>query len=317
MAAPGADKARGPTRSAVGDGAEGITAEEGSREGTVKLGNASPLSYGGPRGAAEAHGIHRAERGTGGPRPGHPRRHARHAGAFPPCDSAPRPLAPRPSPLLVLSGFPREVSAIVKSSAEEFSGVFCCYGWLVGSVRNGVAVRHVGASGRLTGKASPRRMLLEHLGGRETGLLGSWRRRGVALPSAYLREPRPPTGASAAPFPVTPQMSEGPRCPRHTSLSLCQYLLTASLPPSLEKLPRGRASSCPWSFPSAGDRLGEGSPPEVTDACLSAVWKRECKPSREPRCTPRPASWSRAGPRCPAGRVPTPGGICWGLRLHG
>lgn len=114
------------------------------------------------------------------------------AGAFPPRDSAPRPLAPRPSPLLVLSGFPREVSAIVKSSAEEFSGVFCCYGWLVGSVRNGVAVRHVGASGRLTGKASPRRMLLEHLGGRETGLLGSWCRRGVALPSGSLGLPRGP-----------------------------------------------------------------------------------------------------------------------------
>lgn len=146
---------------------------------------------------------------------------------------------------------------------------------------------------------------------RPAGLLAQ-ARRGLAL-----GEPRPPTRASAAPFPVTPQMSEGPRCPRHTSLSLCQYLLTAPLPPSLEKLPGGRASSCPWSFPSAGDRLGEGSPPEVTDACLSAVWKRKCKPSREPRCTPRPASWSRAGPRCPAGRFPTPGGICWGLRLHG
>lgn len=53
-------------RSAVSDGAEGITAEEGSREGTVKLGNASPLSYGGPRGAAEAHGIRRGK-GCAGP----------------------------------------------------------------------------------------------------------------------------------------------------------------------------------------------------------------------------------------------------------
>lgn len=148
---------------------------------------------------------------------------------------------------------------------------------------------------------------------RPAGLLAQ-ARRGLALGV--------PPGASASHGGLSCSVSCDPADVRGAPLPSSHIVVIMSIlahgpPPSLEKLPRGRASSCPWSFPSAGDRLGEGSPPEVVDACLSAVWKRECKPSREPRCTPRPASWSRAGPRCPAGRVPTPGGICCGLRLHG